>query len=111
MGGVAPEEVIERYRGRGVCRGAELYFDGTVGEEIVRTCEEQDLAVIGVEGFELVGKEIRPRLDLIADYSTDPRSPWTEFRSGCNRAALDFLRRAGSDIRVIFCFVLQQEES
>ena len=62
--------------------------------EVVSACEANNLAILGLEGFEYDGKALQTSLDMILDCSmglSGPPPNWSEFRESCNQAAKSFI--------------------
>jgi hypothetical protein len=84
--------VLDRFASLAHPAGRDDYFPPDVATDIIDACDAADVAVIGIEGFEIRAGMIRPRLDLIADFSALSDAPWRTFRSQCNAEARGFLR-------------------
>lgn len=70
-----------------------LYLKPEIALKCIERCEELDVAVIGLDAFILEGRRLKPRTDIMADWSIWRPESWTEFRSGCNRMSADVLER------------------
>ena len=93
------KRLIEEFRARGVTRAGELYLRTEVALEYVHSCEISDMAVVGVEAFEVEDASIRPRIDLIFDCSSAEGANWNSVKKRCNKSATDFLQHLlGSDL-------------
>jgi hypothetical protein len=90
-------------------QGNELYLPASTALELINKAEAGNLAVIGLEGFTKVGERLRPRLDLIADYSRATGGQWEEFRKVCNQAAARFIENAPPESDLVFSPVLTSE--
>lgn len=85
--------------------------------QFIQSCEENNLAVVHVEGFEHNAQQdwIRPRMDLISD-ETSISSPlwsgsvWQSYRSGCNTSAVDLVNEVIGKGDFVFNFVLFSEQ-
>jgi hypothetical protein len=81
-------ELLSVYLGRAAyVAGIEMYFDREVALEFLTDCQENKLAVIGVEGFVLNDLGLIRQPDLRVDYSETAEKTWRDFRDNCNRAA------------------------
>ncbi len=117
---LSEEEVFERYRKHSVVPrepGEEIYLALQTALEFVTTCQENDLAVLGIEGFLYSEGMIHPQLDMIADYSPElgddlPRR-WKDYRDLCNDSASSFLpgREPRDDLMFSFVIVSQPERN
>jgi hypothetical protein len=81
--GIVPTELASR----GVQHGTELYFEIDAAPEVVAFCDQQGIAIVGMEGFLLKEDGLYPLLDHIADFSAVRASTRAEFVSSCNRNA------------------------
>jgi hypothetical protein len=86
--------VRKEYEARGILRGGELYLQPVAALDYVRRGDEEGLAVLGIEAFELVDGGVRPCLDLILDLSLSDMKlhSWEAVRKRCLRAATDFIQ-------------------
>lgn len=100
------DQLLQEFTPWGILRGKELYLSVSKALELIESAERRDLAVIGLEGFNLVGKELHVRLDLIADYSSTKASSWRAFRRVCNQAAARFIREAPLESNLVFNVVM-----
>jgi hypothetical protein len=88
---LTPEQVEERFRERGEMHEGALCLRPHYAVECVKTCERNDLAVIGVDTFlESQGRMV-PQLHLVADFSSMSAADWAAFRGLCNRESERFL--------------------
>ena len=89
----------------------EGFFKRGPAEAFIAKCEELDLAVIEMEGFDLEGGKLiaRPQLDL----AITPQSmmSWSEFRMYANATAADKLRIWPSRASLVVAFVIQQPDA
>lgn len=90
-----------------VIRGGEHYLDFERSRALVKACTEREVAIIGIEGFEFDGPRIRPRMDLIGDFSDAPGANWREFVLNTAESVSAFLDEADST-DLMFAFVLLQ---
>jgi len=77
----------------GVRRGGELYFSVSDALRLVDYSVEEGMAVVGIEGVEIVDGRTRPVSDAIADFSNREGKPWNEFVQSCRTAAKDYLQQ------------------
>lgn len=106
---MSEEELFQRFAPRGIVRGGELYLDAPTMQEYIGKAEELGLAVVGVEGFELHGNAVQPRLDRIADYS-NARDTWPEYRVFCNKNAAEWIAELMSERNLNFAATVVTEE-
>lgn len=97
--------VEDRYRDRGLQRGREVYLDAGTAAEYVRDCENENVAILGIEGFLLRGDDLIPQMDLICDFSPrDSSLGWEQYRAQVNRDALTFLNGVNDRDALVFEF-------
>jgi len=99
----AKEEFLESVRARAVVRGGEFYFRVDDMPDVLRQSFESNLAIIGLEGFEVEGEGIRSRLDLIADYSDAWCDEWDRYRGQLLDLALEWVRRLPGNKELLVC--------
>ncbi|MFV1971354.1 MAG: hypothetical protein ACC683_10175, partial [Acidimicrobiia bacterium] len=70
----------------------EGFFKRGDAEAFIEKCEELDLGVVEMEGFDLEGAKLipRPKLDLVV--TPQKMMSWSEFRTYANATAADTLR-------------------
>jgi hypothetical protein len=88
----------------------EGFFPRDVAERFVRRCDELRLAVVEMEGFDLVAGELKARPGLELVVRPQPVMSATEFYLHANATALDHLDgwpRRGS---LVVAFVVQQQD-
>lgn len=91
---LSENEIVNRFRHRGMTRGAgSLYLEIPIALDFLATCEANNLAIIGVEGFLYNDKKdtIQPIMDYIEDYSDIEAPHWKAYRNLCNQRCRDFL--------------------
>ncbi len=103
------EEVLQQYRRFQARESKALYLDPQQSLNLVETCNANNIAVVGIEGFIHTGGKIEPRLDLIADFSSLKSGDWQSYKASCNAAAERFLRASSQVPNVVFSFVLLAE--
>ncbi len=110
---LSENEITNRFRQCGMTRGAgELYLELPIALDFLATCEENNLAVIGVEGFiyhEEKGS-IEAKMDYIADYSDVKTPNWEQYRNLCNHLSKDFLGHLPSKAGLVVNLVVLSEE-
>ncbi|MCL1595226.1 MAG: hypothetical protein M3132_12830 [Actinomycetia bacterium] len=89
----------------------EGFFPKPVAEAFIAKCEELDLAVVEMEGFDLEGDTLVPRPKL--DLQVTPQSimGWSEFRTYANATCQDTLRGWRSRDTLVIAFVFQQPDT
>ncbi|QXH58835.1 hypothetical protein [Pseudomonas maumuensis] len=76
------------------------------GGKLLDFCEVHDAAVLGVEGFKIVGDKRIPDLDCIADFSSLAVSAGKRFPAASRESARYFLDTiSGSDVLLEFVIV------
>ena len=108
----ATTELLAEFDGQAVYRteDGEGFFPKAVATAFIGKCEEIDLAVVEMEGFDLEGGTLiaRPKLDL----QVSPQSvmSWSEFRTFANASAQDTLRSWPNRESLVVAFVFQQPD-
>jgi hypothetical protein len=89
----------------------EGFFKRGDAEAFIEKCEELDLGVVEMEGFDLEGANLipRPRLDLVV--TPQKMMSWSEFRTYANATAADTLRIWPSRSSLVVAFVIQQPDA
>lgn len=98
---LSEQQVIRQYQDAGFLRGNELYLEPKVALDFVATCEANELAVVGVEGFTLRNERLIPRMDLIADWSSASAAKWDEYRRKCNQLSAAFVDRYQNEMDLV----------
>lgn len=94
-----------------LCRYNELYFKDEDVPDLLEWCNDNDVIIVGIEGFEFKDNFLKPRLDLIADFSSGIENieDWSISRMYLNQAARNFFK--GIEKKgVIFNFVLKEPQ-
>lgn len=100
-------QVFERFAPIGIAaEGGELYIPKQIASDFIDLCENNDLAVIGIEGLIYEDGKFIPQLDLIADYSSLHPVSWTSYKGTCNSAARAFIASSKSPGDLYFSFVI-----
>jgi hypothetical protein len=89
----------------------EGFFRRGDAESFIEKCEELDLGVIEMEGFDLDGEALisLPNLDLVV--TPQEMMTWSEFRTFANATAADTLRLWPSKESLVVAFVIQQPDA
>jgi len=89
----------------------EGFFTRVDAEAFITKCEELDLGVVEMEGFDLEGANLisRPGLDLVV--TPQKMMSWSEFRTYANATAADKLRFWPSRDSLVVAFVIQQPDT
>jgi hypothetical protein len=88
----------------------EIFFRSDAVLKFIDWCDENDISIIGIEGFEVKEHSITPRLDMIADFSESlgRNDDWNLLREKLNQSARNFF--VDSDIHgLVFNFVVRQK--
>lgn len=89
--------ILDEFRAQGRSSAAELYLPSHVIPPLLARCEAEGVLVLGLEGFEVRGSKIAPRLDMIADFSSvlsDGPAGWADKVAESCRLARAFLDAA-----------------
>ncbi len=89
----------------------EGFFKRGDAEAFIEKCEELDLGVVEMEGFDLEGQKLipRPKMDLVV--TPQKMMSWSEFRTFANATAADTLRVWPSRSTLVVAFVIQQPDT
>jgi len=90
---LSKDELLKEYQSQGIVSSSSLYLDLQTSFDFVNACSQNNLAVVGLEGFVYQDGKLLPQLDLIADCSLDVELlDWSEYREQCNAHALNILQ-------------------
>lgn len=76
----------------------------------VSLCDEQDIAIIGMEGGSMTAEGFIPDLNLIADLSKRNNLMWQEFKRKSNQGALLFLKAVNFSQETVFVMTIIDEK-
>lgn len=109
----ATTELLEDFDDQSVYRtdDGEGFFPKKVAEAFIAKCEELDLAVVEMEGFDLEGGTLVPRPKLDLQVKPQAIMAWPEFRTYANATAADTLRAWPSRSSIVIAFVFQQPDT
>ncbi|GMQ93225.1 MAG: hypothetical protein BMS9Abin12_0702 [Acidimicrobiia bacterium] len=109
----ATAKLLGEFDDRAVYRteDGEGFFKRGDAEAFIEKCEELDLGVVEMEGFDLEGVKLipRPKLDLVV--TPQKMMSWSEFRTYANATAADTLRIWPSRGSLVVAFVIQQPDT
>jgi hypothetical protein len=88
----------------------EGFFPQGIGQAFIERCDELDLAVVEMEGFDLDGATLTPRPDLNMVIRVQGPTDWTVFRPTANARALDTLTDWRARDSLVVAFVIQQPD-
>lgn len=88
----------------------EGFFPRDVAADFVDRCDELDLAVVEMEGFDLEGGELRPRPNLVLNVTLPGVFDWSVFRPTGNALARDTLVGWPRRDNLVVAFVVQQPD-
>ncbi len=88
----------------------EGFFPRAVAESFIRRCEELDLAVAEMEGFDLEGNILKPRPNLTMTIQVPGVTDWATFRAAANAMAADTLSGWPPRSSLVIAFVVQQPD-
>lgn len=103
-------DIFEQYSAQGFVRGGELYLSLPQALNLIADCYQNNLAVIGIEGFICEKGMLEPQLNAIADFSTNNADNWDSYRDICDRGSRDFLHQLHSLKELVFTFVILSEK-
>jgi hypothetical protein len=88
----------------------EGFFPHDVALDFIRRCDELDLSVVEMEGFDLEGVVLKPRPNLNLTVRVPGVDDWSIFRPTANATALDTLRNWPERPTLVIAFVVQQPD-
>ena len=88
----------------------EGFFARQVAFDFIARCDELDLAVIEMEGFDLQGTVPKPRPQLMLAVSVPGMNAWSLFRPTANALVQDTLSDWPSRSSLVVSFVVQQPD-
>jgi len=108
----ATMELLAEFDSQAVYRteDGEGFFPKAVAGTFITKCEEIDLAVVEMEGFDLEGGTLIPRPKLDLQVSPQSVMSWSEFRTFANASAQDTLRSWPDRETLVIAFVFQQPD-
>jgi hypothetical protein len=89
----------------------EGFFPKAIAESFITRCEELDLAVVEMEGFDLEGTTLVPRPQLDLQVRPQEVMTWSQFRTFANVSAHDTLRTWPNRDTLVVAFVFQQPDT
>jgi hypothetical protein len=109
----ATAELLGEFDERAVYRtdDGEGFFRRGDAEGFIEKCEELDLGVVEMEGFDLDGEKLIPRPNLNLIVTPQKMMTWAEFRTFANATAADTLRLWPSRESLVVAFVIQQPDT
>ena len=102
-------EIISSYQKYGLTSATnadELILLVDKAIEFLNDCHNNDLAVIGIDGFEIIKGFIKPRIDIIADFSNLEVHDWESYKKRCYSSALEFLQHFKEEANIGYMFVV-----
>ena len=107
------DEVVDKFRSRGVVSGGALYLTVPDGYDFIAAVEKSAQVILGVEAVRLESGQVRPLLGQIADFSSLRAEEWSSRVMTSVRAAAGFLDQLPKqeEIRVTFTIATHAEDS
>jgi hypothetical protein len=105
-------ELVGEFDPRAAHRTAdgEGFFGREDAADFIRRCEELDLAITEMEGFDLEGDVLKPRPNLALNVRVPGVTDWATFRATANAMALDTLAEWPYRSTLVVAFVVQQPD-
>lgn len=88
----------------------EGFFARDVATRFITTCDELDLAVTEMEGFELTAGDVAPDSALVVEVVDQPMMTWSQFRSFANVTAQNALAAWPDRDGLVVAFVFRQPD-
>jgi len=92
-----------------ICRGGEMYIRRRSVSKFINLCGQNNIAIVGIEGFNLSGEKIIPDMNLIADLSCSKGKIWSDYMQNCNDSTIMFFDQMIAESNLIFSFTLLSE--
>lgn len=112
---VRVEEALESmFSDSGFSSGGEFYVRADAAVAYLDACARNGLVVLGVEAFDRSGGKLRPRWDLIADFSglrESNNNDWTATVKASHREAIRFVHANVKEDSGLVINVVVAEES
>lgn len=111
--GKSSDQVIEKiFSEKGIRPGGagELYLPIELLNQFMKVAEENNFAVLGIEGLEINAAEesIMP-LPIVGDFSKRP-GPWLKYKQACNNEAREFIATVKPMPKMYFAYVVVNED-
>jgi hypothetical protein len=106
-----PLEIFASYSSQSFISGGDSYILNAHVNSFVDDCLTYDLGIIGIDGFELKGGNLKPLLDAVADFSTVQVESWDEFKERCRNLACLFLKEYSDQDDIVWNFSLIERDS
>ncbi len=100
------QQILKLLKTQGIVRGEEVYLSPSSTLQLLALCDQNDFAILGLEGFRVSGDQLTPDLDLILDCSAFVGSSWEEFRDTCNSRCGGFVEQLRDAHDLVLCPVL-----
>lgn len=97
-------------RARHRSEDGEGFFARSVAMDFIARCDELDLAVVEMEGFDFDGLVLKPRPQLVLAVTLPGMKDWTVFRPAANALAQDTLSDWPMRSSLVVAFVVQQPD-
>ncbi len=107
---LSEQELFASYSNRSILGGNEVYFELNIAMEFISDCQENNFAILGIEGFIPDGKYIIPQSDMITDYSPTSAGTWEEYRNSCFISAKNLIQSFPVTVGLLLNFVIFSEE-
>lgn len=94
--------------------GSEQFWSLAQAREVLRGCEANGIAIIGLEGFFVERGQVQALLEAIADFSSAAGAEWGSFVRACSRETKDVLaewesRYGGTPFRVTLTLLTEDD--
>jgi hypothetical protein len=103
---LSEKDIIELYKEKGIFSGNELYLKLRESADFIKTCSDNNFAVVGIEGVYFEGEKSIPDMNIIADYSSATKDDWHSFKEQCNESALALIHSTDPKKKVHLNFLV-----
>ena len=105
------EELLEnKYRQLSLKKEGMLIIPLKHIDDFLKECESLNLAILGFEGFVVVGNNVVPRGEEIGDLSNIHGKTWAEHKTLTHKATADILKNVSDTSSFGYEFVLMDKE-
>ncbi|MDJ0791744.1 MAG: hypothetical protein QNJ71_07590 [Acidimicrobiia bacterium] len=88
----------------------EAFFPKDVAGRFIRSCDELDLAVMEMEGLDLVDDQLKADQSLVLETAEQPMMTWSQFRAFANTTAQHTLAMWPERESLVVAFVFRQPD-
>lgn len=104
-------ESLSQFRSQVVEQAGEVFFPAAIIADVLRHCEDANLAIDGIEGFIVSPQRVEPQLDLIGDCGRVATGDWQIAKTKSRECAARVVEaaRARKSVHFTLEFLSQQD--